>query len=59
MKYILFVTLFQAAEEETIHKIKHFRSAEMKNGSEVLRNKNDGQGNCDGMTVSFWHSNVR
>ena len=53
MKYILFVTLFQAAEEETIHKIKHFRSAEMKNGSEVLRNKNDGQGNCDGMTVSF------
>ena len=58
MYYILFVTLFQAAEEETMNEIetKPFWSAEMKSSSEVLRNENDGQGNYDGMTVSFWHS---
>ena len=47
------------AEEETINEMNHFWNAEMKSGSEVLRNENDGQGNYDGMTVSFWHSNAR
>ena len=54
----MFVTLFQAAEEEAIEEIKPFCSAGMKSDSEVLRNKNDGQGNYDGMTVSFCHSNA-
>ena len=49
----MFVTLFQAAEEEAIEEIKPFWSAEMKSGSEVLRNRNDGQGNYDGMNISF------
>ena len=52
---IFFVTLFQAAEEEMIDETKPFWSAEMKSGSEVLRNMNDGQGKYDGMTVLFWH----
>ena len=39
--------------------MKPIEGAEMKSGCEVLRNKNDGQGNYDGMTVSFWHSNAR
>ena len=47
------------AEEETINEMNNFSSAEMKSGSEVLRNENDGQGNYDGMTVLFWHSNAR
>ena len=59
IKYILFVTLFQAAEEEVIEEMKSIGSAEMKSGFEVFRNMNDGQGNYDGMTVSFCHSNAR
>ena len=46
------------AKEETINEINHFWSAEMKSGSEVLRNENDGQGNYEGMTVSFCHLNA-
>ena len=55
----MFLTLFQAAEKETIEETKPVWSAEMRSGSEVLLNMNDGQGNYDGMTVSFWHSNAR
>ena len=39
--------------------IKPIGNADLKSGSELLRNENDGQGNYDGMTVSFWHSNAR
>ena len=42
-----------SAEEETINEINPIGSGDMKSGSEVLRNKNDGQGNYDGMTISF------
>ena len=55
----MLVTLFQAAEEEATNEIKPFCSTKMKSGSEILRNMNDGQGNYDGMTVSFWHSNAQ
>ena len=47
------------AEDGTVNEINHFSSAEMKSGSEVLRNENDGQGNYDGMAVLFWHSIAR
>ena len=38
-----------------MNEIKPIGRAGMKSGSEALRNKNDGQGNYDGMTISFWH----
>ena len=55
INWIYFVCryLFQAAEEETNNEIKPIGGADMKSGSEALRNKNDGQGNYDGMTISF------
>ena len=54
----MFVTLFQAAEEETINEVKPVGSSDMKSGSEVLQNMNYEQENYDGMTILFLHSNV-
>ena len=55
----MFVTLFQAAEEEAIEETKPFWSAVMNSGFKVLRNMNYGQENNYGMTILFLHSNVR
>ena len=57
--YIVYHYVFQAAEEEVIEEMKPIGSAEMKIGSEVLRNMNNGQENYDGITISFWQSNAR
>ena len=45
--------MFQGAEEETINEVEPIGSSDMKSGSEVLRNENDGQGSYDGMTISI------
>ena len=50
--------LFQTAEEEAIAEMKPIGSADMKSGSEVFQNKDDGQANYDGMIILIWYSNV-
>ena len=51
--FTIFPPVFQADEEEVIEEMKPIGSAEMKIGSEVLRNMNNGQENYDGITISF------
>ena len=46
--------LIQAADE-----VLPIEGADMKSGSEGLRNMNYGQENYDGMTILFLHSNGR
>ena len=46
-------------ELETIVEVKPIGNADMKSGSEVLRNMNYVQENYDGMTILFLHPNVR
>ena len=53
----------QAAEEKTIIEVKPTESADVKSGSEVLRDMIYGQENDDGMTILFfafrcWIKNV-
>ena len=42
-----------------IIEVKPIGSSDMKSGSEGLRNMNYGQENDDGMTILFFHSDVR